>query len=59
VIIDAHPNEFTSVKLHESGFLTGLDKYIGIVCTVQKKGFRKGPSPFKRILNPLKGPHFR
>jgi len=26
-------------------FLTGLDKYIGIVCTVQKKASDKGLDP--------------
>jgi len=32
VIVDAHPKEFIGVKLHQTVFLTGLDKYIGIVC---------------------------
>jgi len=33
-IVDAHPKEFIGVKLHQNVFLTELDKYIGIVCTV-------------------------
>jgi len=36
VIVDEHPKEFIGVKLHQAVFLTGLDKYIGIVCPVQK-----------------------
>jgi len=35
VIFDAHPKEFTGVKLQQTVFLTGLDKYIGTVCIVQ------------------------
>jgi len=37
VIVDAHPKEFIGIKLHQTVFLTGLDKYICIVCIVQKK----------------------
>jgi len=37
VIFDAHPKEFIGVKLQQTVFLTGLDKYIGTVCIVQKK----------------------
>jgi len=40
MINDGHPKEFIGVKLHQTVFLTGLDKYIGIVCTVQKICFR-------------------
>jgi len=32
VIVDAHPREFIGVKLHQTVFLTVLDKYIGIFC---------------------------
>jgi len=39
VIFDAHPKELIGVKLKQTVFLTGLDKYIGTVCIVQK-GFR-------------------
>jgi len=34
-----NPEEFIGVKLQQTVFLTGLDKYIGTVCIVQK-GFR-------------------
>jgi len=51
VILDAHPKEFIGVKLQQTVFLTGLDKYIGAICIVQKKGFRKGPSPFNSIVS--------
>jgi len=37
VIVDAHPKELIGVKIHQTVFLTGLDEYIGIVCTVQKR----------------------
>jgi len=36
VIFDVHPKEFVGVKLQQTGFLTGLDKYIGTVYIVQK-----------------------
>jgi len=36
VVFDAHPKEFIGVKLQQTVFLTGLDKYIGTVCIVQK-----------------------
>jgi len=39
VIFEAHPKEFNGVKLQQSVFLTGLDKYISTVCIVQK-GFK-------------------
>jgi len=39
VIFDAHPKKFIGVKLQQTVFLTGLDKYIGTVCIV-KKGFK-------------------
>jgi len=39
VIVDVHPKEFIGVKLQQTVFITGQDKYIGIVYTVQK-GFR-------------------
>jgi len=47
VIFDAHPKEFIGVKLQQTVFLTGLDKYISIVCTVQKKALDKGLAPLK------------
>jgi len=37
VIVDAHPKEFISVTLHQAVFLTGLDKYNGLVCALYKK----------------------
>jgi len=51
VIFNAHPKEFTGIKLHQTVFLTGLDKYIGIVCTVQKKALDKGLAPLTYHLN--------
>jgi len=36
VIFDAHPKEFIGVKHQQAVFLTGLNKYIGTVCVVQK-----------------------
>jgi len=43
VTVNAHPKtEFIGVKLHQTDFLTGLDKYIGTVCTGQKKALDKG-----------------
>jgi len=44
VKVNAHPKEFIDVKLHQTVFLAGLDKYIGIHvdCTAQK-GFRLRP----------------
>jgi len=44
VIFDEHPKEFIGVKLQQTVFLTGFDKYIGKVYIVQK-GFPQGPSP--------------
>jgi len=41
VIVDVYPKEFIGVKLHQTVFLTGLDKYIGAVCIVQKKALDK------------------
>jgi len=49
VIFDAHPKEFIGLKLQQIIFLTGLDKYIGTVCIVQK-ALDMGPSPFNRKL---------
>jgi len=37
VKFDAHPKEFIGVKLQQTVFLTGLDKYIGTVYSVQKR----------------------
>jgi len=37
LIVDEHPKEFIDVKLCQTVFPTGLDKYIGIVCNVQKR----------------------
>jgi len=37
VIFDAHPKEFIGIKLQQTVFLTGLDKYIGTVCIVRKR----------------------
>jgi len=36
-MIDEHPIEFNGIKLQESVFLTGLDKYIVTVCIVQNR----------------------
>jgi len=41
VIVNAHPKEFIDIKLDQTVFLTGLDKYIGINCTVRKKALDK------------------
>jgi len=41
VIVDGLPKEFIGVKLHQTVFLTGLDKFFGIDYIVQK-GFRQG-----------------
>jgi len=45
VIVDVHPKEFLGAKLHQTVFLTGLDKYNGIVYIVQKKALDKGLAP--------------
>jgi len=37
VIFDTHLKEFIGVKLQQTVFLTGLDKYISTVCIVQKR----------------------
>jgi len=37
VILDAHLKEFIGVKFQQTVFRTGLDKYIGAVCVVQKR----------------------
>jgi len=37
MILDAHPKEFTGIKLQQTVLLTALDKYIGTVCIVQKR----------------------
>jgi len=42
VIFDAHSKDFIGVRLQQAIFLTGLDKYIGTVCIVQKKALDKG-----------------
>jgi len=39
VIFDAHSKEFIGVKLQQTVFPMGLDRYIGTVCST-KKGFR-------------------
>jgi len=36
VIFDSHPKEFIGIKLQQTVFLTGLDKYIDGVSIVQK-----------------------
>jgi len=51
VIFDAHPKEFIGVKLYQTVFLAGLDKYIGTVCIVQKKGLDKGLVPLNVIIS--------
>jgi len=44
VIFDVHPKEFIGIKLQQTVFLTGLDKYIGSLhCT--KKALDKGLVP--------------
>jgi len=45
VVVDAHPKNFIGVKLHQTPFLTVLDKYMCIVCTVQKTTVYEGPFP--------------
>jgi len=42
VIFDAHPKEFNGVELQQTVFVTGLDKYIGTFCIVQKWPLDKG-----------------
>jgi len=37
VIVGASPKKFIGVKLYETVFITGLDKYIGIVCIARKR----------------------
>jgi len=49
VIFDTHPKEFIGVKLQQTVFLTGLDKYIGIVCIVQRNTLDKGLVPLRSI----------
>jgi len=41
-MVNAQPKELIGVKLQQTVFLTGLDKYIGTVCTVQQKSLDKG-----------------
>jgi len=47
VIFDEHPKKSIDVKLPQTVFLTGLDKYIGTVCIVQKKALDKGLVPLR------------
>jgi len=46
VIVDAHPKEFIGVKLHQTVFLTGLDKIYrySLHCTT-KGALDKGLAP--------------
>jgi len=43
MIVYAHTKELICIKLHQTVFLTGLDKYICLHCT--KKAFYKGLIP--------------
>jgi len=47
VIAEAHPKEFIEVKLQQTVFPKGLDKYIGKVCTAQKNALDNGLAPLR------------
>jgi len=49
VIFDAQPKEFTGVKLHQTVFLAGLDKFIGKVCSIQTKALDKDLAPLIKL----------